>query len=129
MLLGLSPGKTVVHNPKPHHNVLRYTEDSSAPAKIQNGKQDIPGRKWEHRRGSGSLVSFTLSAVETKAVLVDFHSPHLILPVMYTFAQIQQKTNTLPLTAAFHCVATLGEKVGELNISHHKNGTLQSLRK
>ena len=72
---------------------------------------------------------FTLSAVETKAVLVDFPSPHLILPVMYTFAQIQQKTNTLPLTAAFHCVATLGEKVGELNISHHKNGTLQSLRK
>ena len=34
---------------------------------------------------------FTLSAVETKAALVVFLSPHLIFLVVLTFAQIQQK--------------------------------------
>ena len=57
LLLALSPRTTLVHNPEPHPYILRDPEDSSATAKMQNGKQDIPGRKWEYRRGSDSLVS------------------------------------------------------------------------
>lgn len=77
-----------MHKPEPHLCVPGDPEDSATTAKIQNGKQDIPGRMLEYRRGSDSLVSL-FQLWRTKAIWVDFHSPHFIFLDMYTFVQIQ----------------------------------------
>lgn len=55
-LLALSPRKPW-YTTQSHTPTSSGTQKIHPTAKMQNGKQDIPGRKWEYRRGSDSLVS------------------------------------------------------------------------
>lgn len=97
-------------------------------AMVQNGKQDIPGRRWECRRGSDSLVSlFQLWRQKprwwffTLLTLFFLSCAHLL--------KSNRKGKVYsPLTAAFHSVSPALVK-NSVNKHHtHKTGTFKSLR-